>query len=422
MKKFMKWKGLIALFAAAALVLTACGGGAQSTSNNPSNAATPPNSAGASNASGDQGAEKVKIGLLLPFAGTTFAPAADSIKKGFDLYVEENGAQLGGRKAEILYMDDEANPQTALRNYRQLVKGDKVDILVSPISSSVAYALRDEVEKDKILLINPNASASDLSWDKKSDYVYRLSYSGWQQGASGAKYIAEHIGKRAVTVAPDYPAGKEIMNAFKLAFEAAGGEVINQLWPELNTNDYAPQLTQISKDKPDVVFTFLAGSDQFRFTQQYSEFGLKDNIPLTGNNNFADFQFTSAVGDASAGIIASTQYTPWLENEVNKKFVESYQNKYGTLPDMFSEQGYTSALAIHEAMTKAGSKKTEDLIPVLKGLTLEAPRGTITIDPNTHNPIQDFYITENVKEDGMIVTKVIEEIKQYGMPEQAPAN
>ena len=342
---------VFALLAALILVLAACGGGGSggngggdggsSPTSNPSSSSG--SSGGTSGADGStessaQPVGTVKIGVLMPYTGT-FAPLTDSLVKGFDLYLEETGGLLGGRKAEVQYLDDEANPQTALRQYRQLVQGSKVDILVGTISSSVQYALRDEVEKDKILLINPNASASDLSWEKKSDYVYRVSYSGWQQGASPAQYLAENVGKTAITLASDYPAGYEVIEAFKAAYEAAGGRVIEQLWPELNTNDFSPQLTQIANAKPDIVFSFLAGSDQFRFTQQYSEFGLKQSIPLTGNNNYADYMFTSTVGEPSAGIIAATQYIPWLDHEVNRKFVENYRNKYGTLPDIFSEQG-----------------------------------------------------------------------------------
>jgi len=420
----LKAKAAFALLVVLMLVLTACGGGGgggSSSSSSSSGGSSDTGGGGAAGASSSEPVGTVKIGVLMPYTGT-FAPLTDSLVKGFDLYIEEQGGLLGGRKADVQYLDDEANPQTALRQYRQLVQGSKVDILVGTISSSVEYALRDEVEKDKILLVNPNASASDLSWERKSDYVYRVSYSGWQQGASPARYLAENVGKTAVTLASNYPAGYEIIEAFKTAYEQAGGRVVEQLWPELNTNDFSPQLTQIANIKPDIVFSFLAGSDQFRFTQQYSEFGLKKSIPLTGNNNYADYMFTSTVGEAADGIIAATQYIPWLENDVNRKFVENYRNKYGKLPDMFSEQGYVAAMAIDKAIEKANSTKTEDLIQVMKGLTLDAPRGTIVIDPETHNPIMDFYVTENIWQNGEIITRVIDKIPQYAMPAERPSN
>lgn len=364
--------------------------------------------------------ETVKIGILLSQTGT-FAPLAESIKNGFDLYLEENNNMLGGKKVEIKYEDDEGNPQVALRKYRKLVTSDKVNMLVGPISSAVVYALRDEVEKDKIILIDANAAGNDLSWSQKSDYVYRLSFSNWQNGSSAASYIANNIGKTAVAIAPDYPAGKEVISGFKAAFEAAGGTVVKEIFPQLGTNDFATYMTDISQVKPDLVYTFMTGSDGIRFVQQYSEFGLKGKIPLTGPMEFGDQLIIEPTGDATEGIVSGIMYSPWLENEENKHFVEAYQKKYNKLPNTFSVEGYDSAQVIDKAIEQAGSIETEDLIKVLKGISFDSPRGPITIDPKTNNPIQNFYIVRNTKKDNQIVPEILETIEKVTMPETDPA-
>lgn len=363
--------------------------------------------------------EKIKIGILLSQTGT-FAPLAESIKNGFDLYLEEHDNMLGGRNVEIVYEDDEANPQVALRKYNKLVTSDKVNLLVGPISSAVVYALRDQVEKDKIILIDANAAGNDLSWDQKSDYVYRLSFSNWQNGSSAASYIANNIGKNAIAIAPDYPAGKEVISAFKSAFEASGGTVVKEIYPELGTNDFATYMTEISQVKPDVVYTFMTGSDGIRFVQQYSDFGLKGKTPLTGPMEFGDQLIIEPTGDATEGIVSGIIYSPWLENDANKKFVDAYEKKFKKLPNTFSVQGYDSAQVINKAIEEAGSMHTEDLVKVLKGISFDSPRGPITIDPKTNNPIQNFYISKNVKKDNHIVPEVLETVESVTMPETNP--
>lgn len=246
LRPFSKWKSLSASILATVLVLSGCGGNAGGDKPAASQPAT-----GAGN-------DTVKIGVLLSQAGT-FAPLAESVKNGFELYLDEHNQKLGNRKVEVKYEDDEANPQTALRKYRKLVSSDKVDIMVGPLSSSVAYALRDEVEKDKMVLIDPNAAADDLSWEKRSDYIYRISLSNWQNGTSASAYIAKNVGKTAVTLAPDYPAGHEEISAFKAGFEAAGGKVVKELYPKLGTTDYATFMTEIAQTKPDLVYVFFVG-------------------------------------------------------------------------------------------------------------------------------------------------------------------
>ncbi|OQP05266.1 ABC transporter substrate-binding protein [Geobacillus sp. 46C-IIa] len=402
------WKRATGMMAMAALLMTA--GCAQSNTSSGS---------GSDKSNGGDSGGSVKIGFILSQTGT-FAPLSEGIVNGFQLYLEQHNGMLGGKKVEMKVEDDEANPQVALRKYRQLVHGEKADILVGPISSAVAYALRDEVEKDKKVLIDANAAGDDLSWSKKSDYVYRVSFSNWQNGSSTAKYLAEQVGKKAVILAPDYPAGKEVLRAFKAAFEAAGGKVLKEIYPKLNTNDFAPYLQQASAEKPDFIYAFFTGSDGVRFITQYKEFGLKGKIPLTGPLEFGDELLTQPTGQAAEGIIAGINYSPYLDNEQNKQFVEAYKEKYGKLPNIFAVEGYDSAAAIDQAINKAGSLNSQDLIKILKGISLDSPRGKITIDPATHNPIQNFYISKNVLKDGVIVPQIMETVENVKMPEASP--
>ncbi len=364
---------------------------------------------------GGGGDEALKIGALLSFTGT-FAKLAESIRNGFDLFIKENDGQLGGRPVEVLYEDDEGDPQVALRGYRQLVDRDQVNLLVGPVSSTVALALVDQVNRDKQILINPNAAANALSLDKKSDYIYRTSYSNYQLGTPGAAYIAENVGKTAVAIAPDYPAGLEVLPAFKAAYEEAGGTVVQELLPPLGNTDYATYLTQIQEAEPEVLWAFLAGADAINFVKQYRSFGLGENIQLTGMNTWPDPLLTETVGEAAEGIIAATQWFPGLDNEANKRFVESYQAEYDETPNQFSVFGYDAGQLIAQGLEEAGSAEPQALIDALKGATFQSPRGEITIDPETNNPIQSYYMTRNVLEGGEIVPEVLEDLGEFPTP------
>lgn len=375
----------------------------------------------ASNAGGTKSTETIKIGLLLSQTGS-LAPLSESIKKGFDLYLEEHNNMLGGKKVEVKYEDDEGNPQTALRKYRQLVQGDKVNMLVGPTNTAILYAIRDEIEKDKIILIDANAAGDDLSWSKKSDYIYRLSWSDWQNGSSAASYLAHSVGKKAIAIAPDFPAGKEVLGSFTAAFEKAGGKVVKQIYPKMGTNDFASYISEISQAKPDLVYAFLPGSDGVSFIKQYSDFGLKGKIPLSGSLEFGDQLITAPTANVADGIISGIMYSPFLDNSVNKSFVAAYQKKYNTLPNTFSANGYDSAQVIDKAISKAGSVKSEDLVKVLKGISFDSPRGPVTIDPKTNNPIQNFYIAKNTKKNGQIVPEILKSVEKVTMPEKSPAN
>jgi branched-chain amino acid transport system substrate-binding protein len=366
------------------------------------------------------GSGPIKIGGLLSFTGP-FAPLAESIRNGLDLFFEQNNNQIGDRQVEVSYADDEGDPQVALRKYRQLVSRDQVDFVVGPISSSVALALVDQVERDQVILIDANAAANALSWEKKNDYVYRVSFSNWQNGTAGASYIAENVGTTAYALAPDYPAGTEVLAAFRAAFEAAGGEVVQETYPPLGNNDYATYLTEIQQAEPELVFAFFAGSDAIRFVEQYQSFGLKDRIPLTGTAEFGDELLTEPTGAAAEGIISAVHYSPFRENEANRRFVEAYQSAYDGLPNMFSCQGYDSGQVIAAAVEEAGGTETGALIEALSEVSVESPRGPITLDPETHNPIQNYYVVRNVVEGDRIILEDLETVEELTMPAEPPA-
>jgi branched-chain amino acid transport system substrate-binding protein len=421
-----KRKRLLLLLAALMLVLSACGGGSSSSSPSPSAAPSSSADSGASSAPGNApetpaaNKEPLKIGVIFSFTGS-LAPLSDSMKEGIDLYLAENNNVIHGHPVQVIYEDDEGDPQVGLRKYRSLVDNQKVDLLIGTTNSAVLGALMGEIVKDQIPLIISNAASVGVSWDNKNDYAWRTSFSNFQNGSAGGKYWAENLGKTAIYIGPDFPAGHEVDAAFRYAFEGAGGKVVKSLFPKLGTNDFATYITEIASTKPDFVFAFLPGTDGVRFHQQYQQFNLQGQIPIAGALEHGDSLITDPAGSSAEGTLANVPWFPALDNPVNKQFMESFQQKYNKIPNIFTVNGYDSMKLIHQLIEKADSKKADDLINVLKsGVTMDSPRGQINIDPATHNPTQNFYIVKNVMKDGRIVQEVLTTIGNVTMPEKDP--
>ncbi|TCJ12705.1 ABC transporter substrate-binding protein, partial [Rubrobacter taiwanensis] len=274
--------------------------------------------------------------------------------------------------------------------------------------------------RDGVILINSNAAANELSWEQKSDYAYRVSQSNYQTGAAGAEYVVENVGRRAFTIGMDYVAGYEVIEGFTLAYEEAGGEVVGEVFSAPGTTDFATYLNDMRRAEPEVVFAFLSGTDAIRFIQQYDSFGLKGQIPLVGTDQLGSSLVTDAAGRSAEDIITRSPYYPTIDNETNRRFVEEFQSRHDRLPDLIDCQGYDSGQVIARAVEEAGSAEPEALIEVLRGISIESPRGPITIDPETNNPIQNYYIGENVWDGERIEVEVIETIEEVAMPPSPP--
>lgn len=401
------------------LLLVGCGGKDSGKSAEPANSEPAKSSAAPESQAKTADAEPIKIGVLLSASGP-FAGLGEEVKNGFKLYLEKNNNMLAGRNIEVIYEDSEGNPQTALRKLRKLTMDNKVNFILGPDDSSTLYALRDEVDKSKLIMLDPIAAGNGISWDKKSNYIYRLSFSNWQGGSAGT-YGAESLGKKAIVIASDYPGGDEGLSAFKGSYEADGGQIVKEFRPKLGTQDYATYINQMSQIDANFVYCFLVGSDSIRFLKQVQEMGLKDKFKLISSFSFGEITVVNAAGEAAEGAMSATPYSPWLDTNLNKDFVSAYQKKYNVLPTNQSVAGYDIGHVIDIVVQKTGSLQSDEVAKVLNGLSLESPRGPITLDPVTHNPIQNFYITKAVKKDNAMVLDVLKTYEKVQMPAEAPA-
>jgi len=361
--------------------------------------------------------EPIKIGVLLTLSGP-LSNMGDGLKKGIELYFEEKDYKIGERKVEFIYEDDENNPQVAIRKYRKLVDQDGVDLLLGVSSSTVLYALKDQIDRDKIPLIALSAG-NEIAWEKKSDYIFRPSYSNWHMGYVPGVFAAKNLGKTAYVVSYENPSGYEQAAAFKDAFEENGGKVLKIVYPKSGTNDFATYLTEIAQLKPDVVNHISAGPDGMRFAMQYKEFGFKGKIPFLATVP-ADLATTPEMMDALEGAYVRFDYLDSFDIEENQKFVKAFKKKFGDADLGFEYVGYDAALYVDKAITKAKTTDVEKLINVLKDLKYESPRGEIQIDPKTHNPILDYYMIKYVLKDGKLVKEYLETIEDVQMPAENP--
>lgn len=389
-------------------MLAACGNSAiQSSSNSDSNK---------TDSSAEQQGENesngtVKIGSILPFSGV-YASLGKDLSDGMKLYFESINWEVGGTKIELVEEDTEADPQVALRRVRKLMDQDNVDILTGAVSTAVAYAIRDDVDSNKLPYLASHAGGNDLTRGQRSDYIWRSSFSSWQIGHSMGEWAYENVGGKMYIAAADYAFGREVSAAFIEAYTAAGGEIVGEVYPPLGNNDYASYLTTIGGVEADGVYGFFAGSDAVRFVQQYEQYGLKGKLPLVGSGWLVAEDLRESIGNAAEGAFASTFWDYSLDTEENLAFVKAYEEAYDRRPTLESLEGYDAARIIAEALTSLEGDVSDPgaIVEAISNVVFVSPRGPIEFDKNTHHIIQNMYITETVIEGDRTENNVLETI------------
>ena len=342
----------------------------------------------------------IKIGVVLPYTGV-YAVLGESITQAMEMVFARENWTVAGRKIEMVKEDDEMKPPVGIRKTEKLIDSDKVDILTGPVHSGILMGMRDKVHNSKTILIVSNAGADAISRERCSKWIFRTSFSNWQPCQPMGGWVAKNVSKDVFLTAPNYQAGKDMMNAFKETFVPAGGKVVDEDYPKLGETDYAPYLTKIKQSGAKAVFAFFSGTDAVNFVKQFASFGLKQSIKLTGAGFLTEPDVLPAQGAAALGIITGHFYTPLLDNAANHKFVKDFREKYfGKMPDGFACQGFDTAEVIVRAL-KAVNGNTQDkdkLVDAIAKVEFDSPRGRFRFDPKTHNVIQPFIYVREVRE------------------------
>jgi branched-chain amino acid transport system substrate-binding protein len=357
----------------------------------------------------------IKLGHLNSFTGG-LAYAAEGSLNAMNLYFDSINWTVAGRKIEIVKEDDQFNPQVGLQKAKKLIESDKVDLLVGIQASNVALAVLNYMKQQKAFYVVSGAGTDAITWDRYP-YLFRTSISAYQLSLPMANYVYDNLGKEIVTTASDYAGGRDVIAQFKGPYVARGGKILKEIWPPLGTTDFSPYLTDIKSINPPVTYDFMPGADAVRFIQQYTEFGLKEKMPLTGFT-IIDSQTVKALGKSAIGIISALTYTDTVDTPEGKTFAAEYQAKYKSSPDLFADYGYVAAKALAEALKATGgdASNKDKLAEAMSKLQFKAPRGPFRMDPATHNPIQDIYICQVIAKGDGISTKILATSKDVTDP------
>src|ERR1700719_1039322 len=283
--------------------------------------------------------EPIKIGVMFPLTGPVSAqgaPERDAIKQAFE---EENNI-VAGRKIELLYEDSVGRPDTGLTKTKALVERDKVDLLLSELVSSVGAAMAPYVNEQKIPWVSTVALAS-LTRAQKSPYIFRFVPSSYQFGMTAAEVVKKMGWNKVYSIGWNAPPSREAYEAIKKVFGPEN--VVDAMFPNVATSDYAPYLTKMDAAKADGVFAAMWGADALRIIQQYVEYGLSKKMPLFGIDSFTSEELLGDMPPAAAGILSAYTYCGTLDTPENKKFISDYQSRYKVLPGSYQYMGYMAA-------------------------------------------------------------------------------
>ena len=352
--------------------------------------------------------KSVKIGFISSFTGAA-AMLGNDMRNGFELGLDHVGRKMAGLPVEVFYEDDALKPDVGLQKTQKLIEGNKVDFIAGFIWSNVLLPSLKPAVDSKTFLISTMAGPSQLAGELCSPYVFSTSWQNNQTPQAMGTYMNQQGVKKLFLIGPNYAGGKDMLSGVKTTFK---GEIVGEVytrWPD--QLDFLNELSKARAAKPDAVFVFYPGASGVQFLTQYSQSGLKGQIPLY--TVFSIDELTLPLQkDLALGVPGVQTWVNDFTNETSKRFVADYKKKFNASPTYYAAYSYDAVGLINSAVEAVGGdlSRKEDMRIHMEKTGINSVRGPVKFG-NNHIPIQDFYLQAPVKEaDGSIVLKTVAKI------------
>ena len=355
-------------------------------------------------------AETVKLGFVTTLS-TPAAVIGNDMRDAVELALEHIDNKMGPVDVEVVYGDDEFNPQKGKQATERLVSQEKVDIVFGYIWSHVLLASATTVLESGKILISANAGPSQLAGKGCHKNFFNISWQNDQTPMAMGEVLNQRNVKSLYIVAPLYAAGKNMIAGVKRTYK---GDIIGEdmtKWPD--QIDWASELSKVKAANPDGVFVFYPGKHGPAFIKQYQQSGLAGSVDLYTVFTIDSISLPRFQSADMTGVLGSTMtqfWAPDLDNAANKKFVGAFKAKYNKYPSFYAAQSYDAVMFIKSAVEAVNGdvSNVDGMREALEKAEYSSIRGDFKIGPN-HYPIQNFYSREVVADDDGVWTTSIRE-------------
>lgn len=305
-------------------------------------------------ASNNTNDESIKIGVVFPMTGNN-AAYSEKFMRGLNLAQDEINAEGGvnGRIIELVVEDGMANPAKSVSAYQKLHQqyGKNMPAVISGFSS-VVLAIAPLTDNDRVVLVNPVASAAQLS--HAGDYEFNVMPLMSLTVTKLAEYIKnEEKMEKAAVIYVNTDFGVSGKNIFKETFESLGGQVVAEESYADGDSDARTQLSKIKQANPDAIYLVTTGKSGGLILKQIGELGIKARLFSTDGIETPE---TISLGGRVAEnlIYISPAFDAKSKHPTVRKFADAFQKKYNLAPEVYGANNYDALKLIALAMQNVG--------------------------------------------------------------------
>ncbi len=325
----------------------------------------------------------IKVGEYASLTGSE-AAFGQSSHKGTLLAIEEVNQAGGvlGKQIELVTEDNQSKAGESATIVKKFISRDKVVAVLGEVASGRSLEAGPICQAAGIPMVSPSSTNPKVT--QVGDCIFRVCFIDSFQGKLIADFAQKTLKAKRVAILFDVSQAYSVGLAefFAQPFVGGGGEIIAKLNFTSADKDFRAQLTNLKALNPDAICVPAYYGPVGLIVKQARELGIM--VPIFGGDGWEAPELIELAGrEALKNTYYSTHFSPAQDTPAAKKFVAAFKAKFnGEVPDAMAALGYDSALALIEAIKKAGSAESAKIKEALKTTDFTGATGRTLLDAN----------------------------------------
>ena len=323
--------------------------------------------------------DTIKFGVAGAQSGDLASYGLPTVKAA-ELVVAQYNAKGGinGKKIELLIEDDVCKPEVATNTATKLVT-DGVHVVLGHICSGATKAALPIYKEAGVVVMSPSATNPGLTQSGDYPNFFRTIASDDAQAQTEVDFAINVIGAKKIAVIHDKgDYGKGLAEFAKKFIEESGkAEVVLFEGVTPGAVDYTAIVQKIKRKGSDAVIFGGYHPEASKIVSMMRK--KRMNTTFISDDGVKDDTFIKVAGKNAEGVYASGPNDN-SANPLSTAAIDAHKKAYKEDPGAFYENAYSAALALLNAIEKAGSTDMAAVVKALQTEKVATPVGNIHFD------------------------------------------
>ncbi len=326
-------------------------------------------------------ADTIKLGVAGPHSGDLASYGIPTVKAA-ELVVKDINAKGGvlGKKVELVVEDDVCKPEVATNTATKLVS-QKVPVVLGHICSGATKAALGIYKASKVVVMSPSATNPALTQSGNYPNFFRTIASDDAQARLEVDFALNKLKVKKIAVLHDKgDYGKGLAEFAKKFLEEAkdkGAQVVLFEGITPGAVDYSAVVQKIKRSGAEAVIFGGYHPEASKIVSQMRKKRMK--TIFISDDGVKDDTFIKVAGKYAEGVYA-TGPKDVSKNPLAIAANEAHKKAYKADPGAFYLNAYSAALALLNAIEKAGSTDYDAIVKALRTENVDTPLGKIRFD------------------------------------------